>query len=117
MTTRSNLWTWRPLRVAGRNRIAVYQGAHLVTLLSAHELDDAWALCGMRNLESEDTTQHATARAKARMLAGKPADPVANLPQGKGDTRDALGAANSSANGDLNKRLSGENSGGMTWDC
>ena len=61
MTTRSNLWAWRPLRVAGRNRIAVYQGAHLVTLLSAHELDDAWAFCGMRNQESEATAQQAVA--------------------------------------------------------
>lgn len=50
MTTRSNLWTWRPLRIDGRNRIAVYHGARLVTLLNAHELDAAWALTTVQNL-------------------------------------------------------------------
>lgn len=50
MTTRPNLWTWRPLRLEGRNRIAVYRGARLVTLLGPHEVDDAHALVTMRNL-------------------------------------------------------------------
>lgn len=48
----SDVWTWRPLRLEGQNRIAVYCGAHLVTLLSAHEVDAAWALVTMRNLET-----------------------------------------------------------------
>ena len=50
MTTRSNLWTWRPMRVSGRNRIAVMRGRRVVMLLGPHELDAAWALTTVQNL-------------------------------------------------------------------
>jgi len=50
MTTRSNLWTWRPLRIDGHNRIGVYCGRRLALLLGPHEVDDAHALVTMRNL-------------------------------------------------------------------
>lgn len=43
-------WYWRPLRLEGRNRIAVMRGRRVVMLLGPHELDDAHALCQLRNL-------------------------------------------------------------------
>ena len=54
MTTRSNLWTWRPMRVSGRNRIAVMRGRRVVMLLGPHEVDDAHALVTMRNLNKPE---------------------------------------------------------------
>lgn len=50
MNTRSQFWTWRPLRLAGRNVIGVYRGPRLVTVLGPHEVDAAWGLCSVRNL-------------------------------------------------------------------
>lgn len=50
MNTHPALWTWRPLRLEGRNRIAVYRGAHLVTVLGPHEVDAAWALTTVQNV-------------------------------------------------------------------
>ncbi|HMM29943.1 MAG TPA: hypothetical protein PKD46_16800 [Aggregatilineaceae bacterium] len=43
-------WHWRPLRVAGSNRIAVMRGRRVVLLMHAHDLDDAHTLCQLRNL-------------------------------------------------------------------
>lgn len=43
-------WHWRPVRVAGQNAIGVYCGRRLVRVFGAHEVDDAHALCGLRNL-------------------------------------------------------------------
>lgn len=46
------LWAWRPLRVAGRNRIAICRGQRVIMLMHAHDLDDAHALVQLRNLAS-----------------------------------------------------------------
>lgn len=43
-------WYWRPMRAAGCNVIGVYCGRRLVTVFSAHEVDDAHTLCQLRNL-------------------------------------------------------------------
>ena len=43
-------WYWRPMRAAGQNVIGVFRGRRLVTVFSAHEVDDAHTLCQLRNL-------------------------------------------------------------------
>lgn len=54
MTTRSNQWYWRPLRIDGHNRIGVYCGRRLALLLGPHEVDGAHALVTMRNLNKPE---------------------------------------------------------------
>lgn len=49
MNTQPELWTWQPLRLAGRNVIAVRRGRRVVMLLGPHDLDAAWALTTVQN--------------------------------------------------------------------
>lgn len=48
------LWAWRPLRLEGQNVIGVFRGRRLVTVFSAHEVDDAHTLCQLRNLNKPE---------------------------------------------------------------
>lgn len=54
MNTQPELWAWQPLRIDGHNRIAVYCGRRVVMLLGPHDLDDAHALCQLRNLNKPE---------------------------------------------------------------
>jgi len=100
---RHPLDVWHGVIVDGHNRYAICQAHGIPFEVKEHEFEDRdaakeWILrnqLARRNLNDYSRGALAlrlkgviAARAKARMLAGKPADPVANLPQGK--TRDAL---------------------------
>lgn len=105
---RHPLDVWQGVIVDGHNRYAICQANGIPFEVAEHEFEDRdaakeWILrnqLARRNLNDYSRGALAlrlkgviAARAKARMLAGKPADPPVNLPEGKGDTRDALGAA------------------------
>lgn len=52
-------WYWRPLRLEGQNVIGVFRGRRLVTVFSAHDVDDAHTLCQLRNLtKPENGARH-----------------------------------------------------------
>lgn len=104
---RHPLDVWHGVIVDGHNRYAICQAHGIPFEVKEHEFEDRdaakeWILrnqLARRNLNDYSRGALAlrlkgviAARAKARMLAGKPADPPVNLPEGKGDTRDALGA-------------------------
>lgn len=101
------VWAGQGVIVDGHNRYAICQAHGIPFEVKEHEFEDRdaakeWILrnqLARRNLNDYSRGALAlrlkgviAARAKARMLAGKPADPPVNLPEGKGDTRDALGA-------------------------